>query len=116
VVLMITLFLSGVTAPFGTTILGYVALSQIRRSAGRIHGLGLALFDALFFPLLVVDSLVFLFLFVAASPIAYWLRGPLPPNTVYGIWAIAAFVAVAGLASVALDFFIVRKAWRFFCR
>ena len=116
VVLIIALSLAGVIAPFGTTILGYVALSQIRHSTGRLYGLGLALFDALLFPLLVVDCLVFLFMSVAASPIAYWLRDPIPPNTVYGMWAITAFVAVAGLASVVLDFFIVRKAWRFLSR
>ncbi len=56
-VLEITIMLVGLTAPFGATILGYQALSQIRFSAGRVYGLGLALFDLLFFPLVAVDYL-----------------------------------------------------------
>jgi predicted Ser/Thr protein kinase len=45
-------------APLGTTILGWVAVSQIRRSAGKIYGLGLAVFDELLFPLLAVTGLI----------------------------------------------------------
>ena len=33
------------TAPFGATILGWIAVSQIRRSAGKLYGLWLAVFD-----------------------------------------------------------------------
>ncbi|MCE5229922.1 hypothetical protein LLG95_10045 [bacterium] len=49
----------GLLAPFGTTILGWVAVSQIRHSRGRVYGLGLALFDGLFFPLMLLDALFF---------------------------------------------------------
>ena len=52
------LVLLGLTGAFGTTILGCVALSRIRRSAGQLRGLGLALFDALLFPLLKLAGLV----------------------------------------------------------
>ncbi len=45
-------------APFGTTILGWVATSQIRQSAGRLSGMGLAVFDGLLFPLLVLDAFI----------------------------------------------------------
>ncbi|MDQ6632591.1 MAG: hypothetical protein M3Y82_12700 [Verrucomicrobiota bacterium] len=48
----------GVSALFGTTILGWVAVAQIRRSAGKIYGRGLALFDGLLFPVLALDSLI----------------------------------------------------------
>jgi predicted Ser/Thr protein kinase len=48
----------GVAGPFGTTILGWVAVSQIRRSAGRIHGLHLALFDGLIFPLMTLSAAI----------------------------------------------------------
>jgi hypothetical protein len=58
IVLMFTLLPLGITAPFGTTILGWVAVSQIRRSAGKLHGLWLAVFDGLVFPLLVLDGLL----------------------------------------------------------
>jgi predicted Ser/Thr protein kinase len=57
-VLIVTLLLPGMSAPFGTTVLGWVAVMQIRRSLGRIYGLGLALFDGLLFPLLLLDALL----------------------------------------------------------
>ncbi len=38
------------------TILGWIAISQIRQSSGKIYGMGLAVFDGLFFPLLVLDG------------------------------------------------------------
>jgi hypothetical protein len=49
----------GVFGPFGTTILGSVAVSQIRRSRGTLGGLPLAFFDMLFFPVLIFDILLF---------------------------------------------------------
>ena len=54
--LMFTLLPMGFLAPFGTTILGWVAVTQIRRSAGKLHGLWLAVFDGLLFPLLALDG------------------------------------------------------------
>jgi hypothetical protein len=54
------LALLGLTAPFGTTTLGLVAIAHIRHSAGRLYGMGLAVFDALLFPLLVLDALLLL--------------------------------------------------------
>jgi len=47
-----------VSAPFGTTVLGWLGVAQIRNSAGRLYGLGLALFDGLLFPLLALDALI----------------------------------------------------------
>ena len=54
----LTLLALGAVAPFGTTILGGIALSQIRHSAGRLYGLGWALFDTLLFPLLALDGAI----------------------------------------------------------
>jgi tRNA A-37 threonylcarbamoyl transferase component Bud32 len=109
---MITLLPLGLTSPFGTTILGYVALSHIRHSAGRLYGLGLALFDALLFPLLLVDGLVFVLVTVIVSALVYWLPGPPPLNSALSPHLI---LLPAGLVSVVLDYFIVRRVWRF-CR
>jgi hypothetical protein len=64
-VLRFTLLLVGLTAPFGTTILGIVAISQIRHSAGRLCGMGLAVFDALLFPLLLLATAICGLLFFA---------------------------------------------------
>ena len=45
-------------ASIAATVLGWVAVAQIRRSADRLYGLGLALFDGLLFPLLALDVLI----------------------------------------------------------
>ena len=58
--LSFTLLPLGVLAPLGTTILGSMALSRIRRSNGSVIGLPLALADTLFFPLLAMDVLLVL--------------------------------------------------------
>ncbi len=47
-----------VSAPFGATILGIVAISQIRQSSGRLYGMPLAIFDTLVYPLLLLDVLI----------------------------------------------------------
>ena len=57
---LILVALPGLFAPIGTTLLGWLAVHDIRRSRGRIGGLKLALFDGLIAPLLLLNS-VFLF-------------------------------------------------------
>jgi tRNA A-37 threonylcarbamoyl transferase component Bud32 len=57
VFVFLVFLLPAITAPFGATLLGWVAVSQIRRSAGKLHGLWLAVSDGLFFPLLIVDAI-----------------------------------------------------------
>jgi hypothetical protein len=47
-----------VLAPFLTTILGFMAVTDIRRSNGQLTGLGLALVDAAFFPILLLNVLI----------------------------------------------------------
>ena len=57
-VLIFMLLPLGATAPFGTTILGAVSVSEIRHSRGQLIGLPLALADQLLFPLLLLDVLI----------------------------------------------------------
>jgi len=57
--LAFTLIPLGATAPLGSAILGWIATAQIRRSAGRVYGLGLAVFDGLAFPLLALDAVIY---------------------------------------------------------
>ncbi|HUG20808.1 MAG TPA: serine/threonine-protein kinase, partial [Planctomycetaceae bacterium] len=45
-------------ATFPTTILGWLALGDIRRSEGKVTGRGLAFFDAVMFPTLLVNALI----------------------------------------------------------
>lgn len=44
----------GLLSLVASTVLGWIAVVQIALSRGRLRGMGLALFDALFFPLLVL--------------------------------------------------------------
>jgi len=69
----------GLTAPFGTTILGWIAISQIRHSAGKIYGLGLAFFDGLLFPLLLLDGL----LGGLINGAVIFVRDSLPPSALH---------------------------------
>ncbi|HOF17998.1 MAG TPA: hypothetical protein PK082_03750, partial [Phycisphaerae bacterium] len=87
-------------APVGTTICGVVAVSRIRRSDGRLYGLGLALADSLLFPLLVLDGIIG-FCLVALVQVLTGARLNLAAGIVLTI-PLCALV----------DFFIVRWAWR----
>jgi serine/threonine protein kinase len=89
----LVLIAMGVIGIFGTTLLGWMAVSQIRRSEGKLHGLGLAVFDGLLFPLLALDAgLVMIWANLLSSK--HWLL-------------------VLSVASVALvDFLIIRRVWR----
>jgi hypothetical protein len=55
----------GLTAPIGTTVFGLMALHDIRHSKGMITGLPLALADALIFPLVALDGLLYWFCHLA---------------------------------------------------
>lgn len=107
-VVSIPLALLGATAPFGTTICGCVALGQIRRSAGRLYGLKLALFDALLYPLLLLDAILFficLLIFRLVGGAVFELVH------VNGIALVLWPLLSLGVCAVA-DFLIVRACWR----
>jgi hypothetical protein len=93
-----------VTAPFGTTILGLLALHDVRHSQGRIRGLGLALIGALFFPLLFLDAL----LVIGSSRIARAWYG-VTPETFH---IVPAFEMGGLLISLVLDALLFYWAWR----
>jgi serine/threonine protein kinase/biopolymer transport protein ExbD len=96
------------SAPLGTTILGWVAVTQIRRSAGKLHGLELAVFDGLLFPLLALNAAI---LWPASSATRNWERAfqataELPPFSFEVLfWLLAATLALASIA-------IIRRVWR----
>ena len=112
---MFTLLPLGLLAPFGTTTMGIIGLGQIRRSVGRLYGVGLALFDALFFPLLALDTLLGCILVIFAREAAAsftvdktWLR----ENLFYSIPMVVVWLLVTVAASAGVDYVIVRRAWR----
>jgi hypothetical protein len=85
------------SAVVGTTVLGGVAFAQIRRSAGRLRGLGLAVFDGLCFPLLALNLVVLRIIRVR-------MGGPEEG----GGPGLLAFLLVL----LVVDFFIMRAIWR----
>jgi hypothetical protein len=99
-ILLLPLFvLLGVPPLFGTTILGIVSITHIRHSSGRLYGMGLALFDALLFPLILLNIVIIL---ITASNI---IQSPLGHAGQY-------VLPIAVLACPLLDFFIIWWAWR----
>jgi tRNA A-37 threonylcarbamoyl transferase component Bud32 len=90
----------GLSAPFGTTMLGWIAVWQIRRSAGRLHGLWLAVFDGLFFPLLLLVAAVA----VALGLLILELEIGSLKNVYVG--------GLALLGCSPLCWFIIRRVWR----
>ena len=104
----------------GTTILGLISIRQIRRSAGRLYGLGLALFDTLLFPLLILDGVIFLCWHGFLKTI---VEKPVLPASIQKMIGVnyadpyenpnpILLVCLVVLTSAVVDFLIVRWAWR----
>jgi predicted Ser/Thr protein kinase len=99
--LALPLLVVAVSAPFGTTICGAVALAQIKRSEGALYGLRLAAADLLFYPtLLVLCPLAFMMI--------RWLRTLGLRGGPEGI-VVFAVVAVGVLIGLG---FALRGVWR----
>jgi serine/threonine protein kinase len=96
----------GVTAPFVTTILGWMAVTQIRRSAGKLYGLWLAVFDGLLFPLLAVD------LVIARLGAFVWNASCSSLGWDYHDLSIAMDGILIALVCAAMDFLAIRAVWR----
>ena len=102
-------FLS-LSGSMGTTILGWVAVTQIRRSAGRIYGLWLAVFDGLLFPLFALDALIVV---VDLSRRRHMIGPGLQPGVTLAevstsVWQM---LLILGLM-VLVDWLIIRAVWR----
>jgi hypothetical protein len=85
-------------SPFVTTLLGLVAIGQIRQSQGRLYGMPLAIADAMIFPLIALDLLIGVFWYnvLPRDSDAHWSR----------------VVALTILASVIVDILLARWCWR----
>ena len=100
---LVPLGLAGLSSPFLTTILGCVAISQIRHSNGKLYGLWLAVFDALFYPLLALDGLILSFCVLVDRSFHFQGIDPL--------WVTVWVLLTIGLIAW-LDYFIIRRVWR----
>jgi len=110
--ILVPLMALGLAAPFGTTILGLVSLSQIRHSAGRLYGLGLALFDALLYPLLILNGLIGWLWYAFFSFVVEMVMKGHAPGDPRPVSSTQLVIALTLLTSAVVDYFIVRAAWR----
>ena len=86
-------------APIGTTVLGWLAVSRIRRSGGKLRGLGLAVFDGLLFPMIASNLMVLLPIIRGARGLEHLTLG------VIVLWTVALGCLVTS------DVFFVRLVW-----
>jgi len=91
-----TILPAGIISPFISTALGLMAISEIRASKGRIIGMPLAVFVSLFYPIIVLDGLLFM-LATALFGMKPW-------------WNIVAPLVI--LVILLLDFLIIRQVWK----
>jgi predicted Ser/Thr protein kinase len=100
----------GLAAPVATTILGWLAVMQIRHSSGSFRGLELAVFDGLLFPLLGLDLWIGILFLAAAKTLAHWrgLNGSLFLN----LWEFAFWTFLLFVVCAAFDFLVARLIWR----
>ena len=101
----------GFTAPLGTTVLGWVGVSHIRRSSGRLRGLGLAVLDGMLFPLVVLDVLIVRAGMDLALQVLTARMGLDDTMAFMHAHAMRIIVGLV-LAGLVADFFIIRAVWR----
>jgi hypothetical protein len=120
VLIVVTVGVLAITAPIGTTILGWTAVARIRRSTGRMRGLVLAVFDGLFFPLLMLDGLIGWMAFTAWSLcVDFFANRAMQIEPTFGT-RLANFIEhhqeipnlVALVVALTLDYLIIRRVWR----
>ena len=68
--LVFSVGLFGLLTPIATTLLGALALSDIRNSQGKLTGRGLAFFDLICFPILLLNGLMIAFAVVLTHAVA----------------------------------------------
>ena len=103
--------------PLGTTFFGWLAISQIRHSAGKLHGLWLAVANGLLFPLLALDALVFFSwkqLFMIPGAMVSGAGGPVnSPATIAYLHRNDFLMVLTSFLLIAIvDFLIIRTVWR----
>ena len=91
----------GAVAPICVTVLGILAFNEIRHSSGRLTGLGIAFFSAVFFPMLMLNAVLCLTLGLGLSLV------------IDGSWAGILIGVLIGIpVSLVVDALIGTVLWR----
>jgi hypothetical protein len=96
---------------FTTTLLGWITVSQIRRSRGGLYGLGLAVFNGLVFPLLALDGVLIFLGLMGARVVAddfRHLNGSLFRN----LWDTSLWFLLMAAVLAWVNTKIVSRVWR----
>lgn len=80
-VVMVPSLTLALTGTIATTIFGWIAISNIRRSGTRIQGMRLAIFDALVFPLIAFNGIFVLAVMAFAKMFVDFYSNPSAVNT-----------------------------------
>ncbi|EDY19296.1 serine/threonine protein kinase [Chthoniobacter flavus Ellin428] len=114
ILLLVPIILAGLAAPIATTLLGWVAAVRLRRANGQRRGLGLAVFDGLLFPLLIVNVAIGIFWYSVTAFVVAWVhsRGwhPTDPRALDYV-LIAGCGLVTVITSAWADWHIARRVW-----
>jgi hypothetical protein len=104
-IVLMPLIIMVAATPIGVTVLGWVAVSQIRRSGGKLCGMGLAVFDGLLFPLLALDALI---------AVAFKLLGVavIRAMHLHGSVRLSILLVLMVACIIVVDWLIVRVVWR----
>ena len=107
-VLIVTSFslLFGLPVILVMTILGWVAVAQIRRSAGKLYGMWLAVLDGLLFPLLALDFLIWYLCVI--STLVFRNGSDVSGRIQFAAGAFVVSIIISALA----DWLIIRFVWR----
>jgi hypothetical protein len=95
-ILRFTILPLGILAPFACTTLGFLGISEIRKSAGRVIGLPLSFFVTIFYPIIFLDLLIFWITASIFSAKEYW-------NIVFALCISIILI---------LDYVIVKTGWK----
>jgi type II secretory pathway pseudopilin PulG len=91
---------------FVMTILGWVAVTQIRRSAGKLYGMWLAILDGLLFPLLVLDF--FIWYLCVISTLVFRNGSDVSGRIQFAAGGFVVSIIISALT----DWLIIRCVWR----
>ena len=96
--------------PLTTSVLGWIAVRQIHRSTGKLIGLELALFEGLFFPLLMLDAIIAGLWVFLDKLLAVYVRH-LGGSMFVNIFDFSIWLLLLALMLIWIDSQIIRRVW-----